>query len=395
MGDALSIRFVLNPDVLIRRHKGALLMSNPRTRTHVEVTRETLDRVLQHADGAEVATWGNALKSRTGWDRTSFDITRGLWSDHSGLADSRGKEHEGESLYRLLHKRWIVCAENAEDYYEFLAPLTTVLDRKHLGTFHQRVGQTLALEMRLRENWRWWHNQKFREDGLGLNPSPYAWVQDTFFNAYYGAQDLKGAHVLDFACGNGYFSNKFAGMGASVVGIDTSAQLIDLAKRNFGSGARFYNPSSNGESLAIMESMPAGSIDLIYMSDVMLILVELALRDGERPALRTLLAAFKRLLSSNGRIEMMEPNSQYWLGGLYGDPNRPYTIVPEYRERMFNVAPTIDQYVEVMSAAGFAMVGLIHPRVDAAETADCDFLARSREFPLWDFMSFVSLKAQD
>src|SRR3954454_13948311 len=40
-----------------------------------------------------------------------------------------------------------------------------------------------------------------------------------------------GENVLDIACGNGIFSRRLAGLGASVVASDFSAKLIELAKQ--------------------------------------------------------------------------------------------------------------------------------------------------------------------
>lgn len=386
------MQHIFSPDVLVRRFSTALILSNPRTRTHVEVERAALDSILTLADGAPAEKWISRLEDVSAWDRTGFNIEKGLWSDHTGLATERtGEPVRGREFFELLHRRWMVHQDDRKDYDAFLEPLTSVLDRKHLGTFHERVGQFLALDLRLEHKWRWWHDQKFSPEGLTLNDGPYKVVQERFFDAYYGAKSLSGLHVLDFACGNGFYSNKFASLGATVVGIDTSAELVALAQRNFGDRVTFYAPTSDDASLAIMDAIPTGSIDLIYMSDVMLILVEESAQSPE--SLRKLLAAFKRLLSPQGRIEMMEPNSQYWLSGFYGDPARPYVIVPEYRDRTFNVAPTIDEYVCTMAGSGFGLVQLLHPEVDIENDDDRRLAGRPAEFPLWDFMTFVPLTA--
>lgn len=41
----------------------------------------------------------------------------------------------------------------------------------------------------------------------------------------------KGARILDLACGQGFFSRKFAAAGAAVVGADISKELIEAAKK--------------------------------------------------------------------------------------------------------------------------------------------------------------------
>lgn len=358
----------------------------------MEVEQPALTPILTLAGGRDEKGWAAGLEGVNGWDRTIFNVERGLWSDQTGFAARRHEPPvQDAALFDLLHQRWIVHQSDQRDYDAYLAPLTSVLDRKHLGTFHERVGQYLALDLRLEDKWRWWHDQKFHADGRGLNDGPYKVVQERFFDRYYGAKEMAGLTVLDFACGNGFFSNKFAAMGAGVIGIDTSAELIDLAKRNFGEKVTFHAPASEQQSLEILRSLGGGTVDLIYMSDVMLILVEQALHGSFADNLRDLLAIFRSLLSDRGRIEMMEPNSQYWLGGFYGDSARPYAIVPEYRERTFNVAPTVDEYIGTMAESGFALVQLLHPAIDASKPDDVRVSGRPTQFPLWDFMTFAPL----
>src|SRR5207253_9272709 len=42
--------------------------------------------------------------------------------------------------------------------------------------------------------------------------------------------DVRGLHVLDLGCGNGYLSRRFAQGGAKVVAVDASAPVIDRAR---------------------------------------------------------------------------------------------------------------------------------------------------------------------
>ena len=53
--------------------------------------------------------------------------------------------------------------------------------------------------------------------------------------------DLKtGEQVYDLACGQGYFANVFAHMGANVVASDLSKNLIETAKKNSKEKISFY-----------------------------------------------------------------------------------------------------------------------------------------------------------
>lgn len=57
-----------------------------------------------------------------------------------------------------------------------------------------------------------------------------------------------GVRVLDLACGQGFFSHEMALLGADVVGVDISPELIKLAKK--GPGTFFVSPSENLSVLA-------------------------------------------------------------------------------------------------------------------------------------------------
>lgn len=54
------------------------------------------------------------------------------------------------------------------------------------------------------------------------------WVEVPTFLELVG--DVDGLRVLDLACGDGFYSRKLAEMGASVVGVDISAEMIRLAR---------------------------------------------------------------------------------------------------------------------------------------------------------------------
>ena len=43
--------------------------------------------------------------------------------------------------------------------------------------------------------------------------------------------EVKGMHVLDLCCGNGYLSRRFAQQGASVVAVDSNVPLIERASQ--------------------------------------------------------------------------------------------------------------------------------------------------------------------
>ncbi len=87
---------------------------------------------------------------------------------------------------------------------------------------------------------------------------------------------------------------------------------------------------------------------------------------------------------------MMEPNPVFWLASRGGDEKRPYLIVTEYRQPVFNVAPTLDRVLKRLAEAGFAQIEYIHPGIHAGDGANPDLVAFASQFPLWDFCTFIT-----
>ncbi len=373
-------------DALLRRVEDSWIVSNPRTHTHVEIDAITVAAIAARGPNAPQLEWEDSLTSGRGWDRTGLDLDKGLISDPTGCVARRGDGVSAAQLFELLRRRWIVHRSDGSDYAAFLAPMTSVLDRSHLGTFHQRVGQWQAVEKRTREKWKWWHDTKFMQDGRELRSGPYKFIQLSFFDSYFAAQRLTGTTILDFACGNGFYSRKFAKAGARVIGVDTAPELIEIARANSSDRCIFYQPESASACLEFLRSLTTGSIDRVYLSDIFLLLMD---NTAPTDLVGCLVAEFCRLLQSAGHLHMFEPNSVFWLSNRFGPPESPYVVATEYRQRVYNVAPTLDQIVTVMSAGGFLLSELIHPRMASQyAAADPDLYAFTERFPLWDFLTF-------
>ena len=390
--EMMSDPFYINPDTIFRMHRGAWLLSNPRLRTHVELSAnpgEAFGAIARLEKGADVEQWSESLKSCSGFDRTqSFFGAGGLHTDHSGLTTRVGAECFGSSLVDLLRQRLFLLSTR-EESLDVLKPLTNVFDRGHLGSFHQRVGQYLILDKRTRQPWRDWHEQKFSSDGRSLLPGPYRDIQEHFFDQYFSKRAASSKAVLDFGCGNGYFSNKFANLGMTVLAIDSSQELLEIARANYrhhSSSISFEHLSTLGESVKYLNSLPARCMDIIYLQDTLLLLFEPESGQRDR-ALPELLCAFRRLLAPNGRLMSMEPNAVFWLCGRYGDPRSPYAVVTEYRHNVFNVAPTLDRILPHLASAGMGLIEYEHPSPQLG-MPDGEF---AQEFPIWDFLVFGSV----
>lgn len=100
--------------------------------------------------------------------------------------------------------------------------------------------------------------------------------------------DLKsGEQVYDIACGQGYFANIFAHVGANVIASDISKKLIETAKKDSKEKVSFYiSPAHRAQFLK------DGSIDTIV--------IVLAIQNIEN--VNEVLIECNRVLKNNGRI---------------------------------------------------------------------------------------------
>lgn len=101
----------------------------------------------------------------------------------------------------------------------------------------------------------------------------------------------ENSRIIDFGCGPGLYTSRFARLGAQVFGIDFSARSIDYAR----ACAKRENHEVTYIEADYLEFQPKGTFDLITM-----IMCDFcALSPAQRG---TMLAKFANLLSNKGRI---------------------------------------------------------------------------------------------
>ena len=96
----------------------------------------------------------------------------------------------------------------------------------------------------------------------------------------------KGEHILDLACGQGYFANIFVRSGAKVIASDLSKKLIDIAKKNLSKEISFYNS-------------PAHKSPFIKDASLDIVAIVLAIQNIEN--INEVFVECKRILKQNGR----------------------------------------------------------------------------------------------
>jgi len=362
------------PELLIAPVRpGEFTASNPSTRTHA-LGNGAFVELLSGARPAGPIVARDA--SRPAWEDGLLGDPTGL-DRGATLADASPlAAEEAIALARRLH---LVLDDDEPAYLEFLnGRRLNVLDRGHRGTIHQRVGEYVLLRLRRSSVDDWWVDQKFTADRREPRPGLYRDVQWRFAQDYFDTERLEGRRILDFGCGPGLFARLFASRGASVTGVDTSAQHLETAARlaaedGLADRCRFLELS-----LPVEEGLAplAGErFDVIFLSDVLMFYFH-----PYDPALDLdpvgLLRALTQLLAPAGRIEVLEPNGVFWQQPWLGSERRPFTVLTEYLHRHDGVTPTLEQLSLAAESSGLAITRV---RELAAERG---FAA---EFPPWWF----------
>jgi ubiquinone/menaquinone biosynthesis C-methylase UbiE len=175
----------------------------------------------------------------------------------------------------------------------------------------------------------------------------------------------KGENVYDLACGQGYFANVFAHMGANVVASDLSKNLIETAKKNSKEKINFYiSPAHRAQFLK------DGSIDTIV--------VVLAIQNIENVG--EVFAECKRVLKKEGRIVLVlnhpafrvpQGSDWYFADGVqsrivsqYLSPSKIFIDMtpgeknPKKKIKTISFHRSLQDYVKLFSKNGFAIIRL-------------------------------------
>jgi SAM-dependent methyltransferase len=320
-------------------------------------------------------------------DASAPPFADGLLGDPTGLdraATLEGVEPVDLEAALALARRLALAVEDEEAYAASLGMREHALDRTHHGNVHQRVGEYVARTLRRRDLDEWWADQKFTPDRRAAREGPYRWVQWEFMAARFSAGSLNGRRVLDFGCGPGLFARLFARAGAQVTATDTNTKHLETLEQLATEDGVAEHVVTLALTLPIEDGLAplAGEqFDYIFLSDVLMFYfhsydpsVEL-----DPAALLTTLAG---LLAPGGRIAILEPNGAFWQQPWLGSPQRPLTVLSEYRHRWHGVTPTLEELSRAAEAAGLAIATVreLVPGADAPQDRAAGFAA---EFPLW------------
>ncbi len=341
---------------------------------------------LQHGAGADELNSRFSGAVLETWEIGAFTNFEGLMADPTRRI--RDPQQWPKSLLldiagfvALLEKNYILV-RNEEEYFGIFKPKTSLLDSKHVGNFHQQLGQKLLVERRVNPE-DWWVNQKFNTDRSDLNNTLYKAVQGKFLDDFFSKRFSSSHKVLDIGCGVGYYSKLMGKTGAAVLGIDPNAKYIEASSKNCPANVSFkISEIGTGGSLDWIES---ASFDFVFMSDALLFYF-VSPDPKQHPDINILFLDIRRVLKPNGRFFSMEPHGMFWLRPWLGFDSRPFTILTEYRHKMFNVTPNYSELINSYLKGGFNLVEMKELYADQEFAKNNKRAAGfGNEFPLWWF----------
>ncbi len=368
-------------DVVMVPEAGGMLATNVRARRHVWLGKGLVDLIL----------CGSTSEALAASDRSTFSNAAGLLADPTRLdrADDSPRVTFADAAEALafLERHFIVVTDDAA-YEDYFAPLRSPLDAAHFGTFHQQLGQEFRFRRRIDPD-AWWYSQKFDPATGTVGETLYKYVQQRFLEDFFSKLDVTGKTVLDFGCGSGMASRRFAEMGARVIGLDPSRDLLDKAQAAVG--ANFTPAVMDLNADDPLAALPDRPIDMVWMADVLMFYFHTM--DNRPPRLppEELLRRLGQRMPPGGRLTIMQPHGTFWLAPWMGSARRPFTVLTEYAHRLYSVTPTLGAVSEALHEAGFAIARIHEPLAEAGPPDDERAGAFAAEFPVWWVFDCVKL----
>ena len=314
-------------------------------------------------------------------DCRRFGNTDGLLKDPTCFDFKAGTELEFAELKQaveFLEKNYVLVSDKKR-YTAFLAKKTSVVDQKHFGSFHQQLGSELLLRLRTDPN-EWWYEQKFDRGSDQIKDGLYRSIQEAFLDRYFPTLGLKGKTVLDFGCGSGMAAERFINQGARVIGVEPDARLLKKAEDKLGD--RFIPVHFDLTKGNPLDRIPRETVDCVWLGDVFLFYFYP--QDGRPSEISPsqLLERLTQELRTGGRCIIMQSHGMFWLMPWLGDPETPYTVLTEYSQKLYSVAPGLEELASTITASGLLISNIFEPKPDQT-SGDRRAHEFAKHFPQW------------
>src|SRR5258706_13277080 len=198
--------------------------------------------------------------------------------------------------------------------------------------------------------------------------------------------DVAGSRLLDLACGNGYLSRRFARQGATFVGVDANAPLIERGRaREAKEPLDITYHVGNAEHLAMLEG---GTFDLVVCNMALMDIEDAAgaiqevarvLRPKGRFVASLSHPCFDKVNTSGWAIEQIYPITTIWrkMSHYREIPVDELPWLQVYGQTVYTRRHNrpLSWYFRSLRAAGMVVASLEEPEPTE------EFLARSEQGP--------------
>lgn len=106
--------------------------------------------------------------------------------------------------------------------------------------------------------------------------------------------------IVDLACGQGFFSRELAKLGAKVIGIDISPELIEIARHLLGEQGRHLRGAQEKDKLVEYRVAPANKLNFLKNNSVDKVLIILSLQNIENAD--AVIREVNRVLKQKGKL---------------------------------------------------------------------------------------------
>ena len=238
---------------------------------------------------------------------------------------------------------------------------------------------------------RWDRNaHQWREEVIAENSAHRKYVLDPLVLELLG--DIRGSHILDAGCGEGYLCRKLARLGARVTGVEVSREMLSFALEDKSKGP--LGITYHQGDMTHMHFLPDNSFDFI--------ITNITVSDAEdyKGAFRE----FARVLKPGGTYLHLDLHPCFNTpgGGWEKDQrgNKLYRRVDHYMERRtallhwpgfpepaVSYFRTLSDYYNALVNAGFTIEKMIEPTPSPQAVTQCPQISDMLRIP--DFLVMV------
>lgn len=253
------------------------------------------------------------------------------------------------------------------------------------GNFYEQVGTESLFERTTPTEW--WTRQKFTADLSECRPTPYKFIEERFLERYF-AEHLGGTTVLEIGSGTGYFTRKLAEHAEIAIGMDYNEDYVAAARRSWPAADHPNLEFHVGDILDLSrnaEVFGRSRFDRVVLIDTFLFLFDDSYQNQLYQQREQAVRNMATLMADDGRMLIMDPHP-LWLTPWFGQADRPFGILTEYRERSFKVIPSLEEMTGLLCDCGLRIRRILEPPIDA-EYAKIDPRAHAfmERVPQWCF----------